>query len=87
MAVVCAVLSSNFDFPIPANICFAGEVGLSGEIRPVSQPERRVTEAARLGFRKIFISSFTSIDNAVAKGIEVMKVADIPALVRNLFRQ
>ena len=87
LAVVCAVLSSNFDFAIPANICFAGEIGLSGEIRPVNQPERRVTEAAKLGFRKIFISSFTSIDNAAAKGIEVVKVADIPALVRNLFRQ
>lgn len=87
LAVVCAVLSSNFDFAIPANICFAGEIGLNGEIRPVNQPERRVTEAAKLGFRKIFISSFTSIDNAAAKGIEVVKVADIPALVRNLFRQ
>lgn len=87
LAVVCAVLSSNFDFAIPANICFAGEIGLSGEIRPVNQPERRVTEAAKLGFRKIFISSFTSIDNAAAKGIEVVKVADIPALVKNLFRQ
>ena len=87
LAVVCAVLSSNFDFAIPANICFAGEIGLSGEIRPVNQPERRVTEAAKLGFRKIFISSFTSIDNAAAKGIEVVKVSDIPALVRNLFRQ
>ena len=87
LAVVCAVLSSNFDFAIPANICFAGEIGLSGEIRPVNQPERRVIEAAKLGFRKIFISSFTSIDNAAAKGIEVVKVADIPALVRNLFRQ
>lgn len=87
LAVVCAVLSSNFDFAIPANICFAGEIGLSGEIRPVNQPERRVIEAAKLGFRKIFISSFTSIDNAAAKGIEVVKVADIPALVRYLFRQ
>ncbi len=87
LAVVCAVLSSNFDFAIPANICFAGEIGLSGEIRPVNQPERRVIEAAKLGFRKIFISSFTSIDNAAAKGIEVVKVADIPALVKNLFRQ
>ena len=87
LAVVCGVLSSNFDFAIPVNICFAGEIGLSGEIRPVNQPERRVIEAAKLGFRKIFISSFTSIDNAAAKGIEVVKVADIPALVKNLFRQ
>ena len=85
LAVVCAVLSSNFDFAIPENVCFAGEVGLSGEIRPVNQTERRVTEAARLGFRKIYISSFSSVDNS-PKGIEIVRVSDIPALVRNLFK-
>jgi DNA repair protein RadA/Sms len=85
MAVVCAVLSSNFDFPIPSDNCFAGEVGLSGEIRPVSQVDRRVSEAARLGFRKIFISSFASLDQKI-DGIEVVKVADVPSLVRNLFK-
>ena len=87
LSVIAAVLSSNVDTAIERGVCMAGEVGLSGEIRPVNQPERRVIEAAKLGFRKIFISSFTSIDNAAAKGIEVVKVADIPALVRNLFRQ
>lgn len=86
LAVVCAVLSSNFDFPISSNICFAGEVGLSGEIRPVNQPERRVTEAARLGFKKIFMSTFSSLDNVSTKGIEVVKVSDIPSLVRSLFK-
>ncbi len=85
LAVVASVLSSNFDYSIPANYCFSGEVGLSGEIRPVSQAERRITEASRLGFKKIFISSYTSLDRQI-KGIEVVKVADIPALVRNLFR-
>ena len=57
LAVICAVLSSNFDFAIPADVCFAGEVGLSGEIRPVGQIDRRVQEAARLGFKRIFVSS------------------------------
>ena len=85
LAVVCAVLSSNFDFPIPNDVCFAGEVGLSGEIRPVSQAERRTTEAARLGFKKIFVSSYTRFDKK-PQGIEVVKVADIPALVKSLFR-
>ena len=91
MAVVCAVLSSNFDLPIPPDNCFAGEIGLSGEIRPVAQADRRIAEAARLGFKKIFISSFTSVERK-AKGsstgsgtIEVVKVADVPALVRALF--
>lgn len=86
LAVVCAVLSSNFDFAIPANVCFAGEVGLSGEIRPVNQTDRRITEAARLGFRKIYISAFSQAEGAAAKGIEIVKVADIPALVRKLFK-
>jgi len=85
LAVVCAVLSSNFDFPIPSDVCFAGEVGLSGEIRPVSQAERRASEAGRLGFKKIFVSAYTRFDRKPA-GIEVVRVADIPALVKSLFR-
>ncbi len=85
LSVVCAVLSSNFDYAIPPDVCFAGEVGLSGEIRPVGQTDRRVSEAARLGFSRIFVSSFASMD-ASPQGIEVVKVADIPALVKALFR-
>jgi len=84
LAVVCAVLSSNFDFPIPPQTCFAGEVGLSGEIRPVAQLERRVAEAARLGFERIFVSSFAPVEHP-PKGIRIVPVADVPALVRALF--
>lgn len=86
LAVVSAVLSSNFDFPIPETCCFSGEVGLSGEIRPVSQIDRRVMEAERLGFGKIFISSFSSSDFKPKK-ISVVKAPDIPALVKALFRE
>ena len=85
LAVVCAVLSSTFDTPIPSNVCFAGEVGLSGEIRPVSQAGRRAVEAARVGFRRIFVSSYTHLDTK-PEGIEIVKVADIPSLVRALFK-
>ncbi len=84
LAVVCAVLSSNFDFAIPHDVCFAGEVGLSGEIRPVNQLDRRITEASRLGFRKIYISKYASVPKV--EGIQAVKVADIPALVKSLFR-
>lgn len=84
LAVVCAVLSSNFDFAIPSDVCFAGEVGLSGEIRPVNQVERRIAEAARLGFSKIYISRYASFDKA--GGIEVVRVDDIPSLVKSVFR-
>lgn len=85
LAVIAAVLSSNFDMPVPSDTCFAGEVGLSGEIRPVSQADRRASEAGRLGFRRIFISSFSHMD-VKPEGMEVALVPDIPALVRALFR-
>ena len=89
LAVISAVLSSNFDFAIPADICFAGEIGLSGEIRPVAQTDRRIIEAARLGFKKIYVSSYSSLEGVTeqaAKGIEVVKVSDVPALCRSLFK-
>lgn len=85
LAVICAVLSSNFDMPIPSDVCFAGEVGLSGEIRPVGQTDRRITEAKRLGFSRIFVSKYAAVEHA-AKGIQVVKVADVPELVRSLFK-
>ncbi len=85
LATVCAVLSSNFDFAIPSDVCFAGEVGLSGEIRPVYQTDKRVVEAQRLGFRRIYVSSFGSREN-LPEGIDVVTVADIPALVKSLFK-
>ena len=86
LAVICAVLSSNFDFAISSDICFAGEVGLSGEIRPVAQTDRRVIEAARLGFKKIYVSSYSSLEGVDMQSIEVVKVADVPALCRSLFK-
>ena len=86
LAVVCAVLSSNFDFAIDPEFCFAGEVGLSGEIRPVNQIDRRIAEAARLGFRKIFISKYATLEKGACPGIEIVRVADIPALVKTVFK-
>jgi len=85
LAVIAAVLSSNFDFAIAATTCFAGEVGLSGEIRPVSQTDRRIAEAARLGFKKIYLSSYSKIEQK-HEGISVVKVEDVPALVKTLFK-
>ena len=84
LAVVCAVLSSNFDFAIPADVCFAGEVGLSGEIRPVSQCQRRISEAARLGFKRIFVSALEKTEDA--SGVKIVRVADVPELVKKLFK-
>ena len=86
LAVVVAILSSNFDLTVPLDSCFAAEVGLSGEIRPVSQVERRIAEAAKLGFKKIYISSFNKETSFAQKEIEVVPVSDIPALCRKLFK-
>jgi len=58
LAVICALLSSYEDTALPHNICFAGEVGLSGEIRAVNRIEQRIAEAEKLGFEKIFISRY-----------------------------
>lgn len=85
MAIVAAVLSSTFDISLGSDICFAGEVGLSGEIRPVGQTDRRITEAERLGFKKIFVSKYASVEHA-AREITVIKVSDVPELVRSLFK-
>ena len=86
LAIICAVLSSNFDFALRSDVCFAAEVGLSGEIRPVAQTDRLIMEAARLGFKKIYVSSYASLDNTPKTGIEVVRTADVPSLVRLLFR-
>lgn len=86
LAVICAVLSSTFDFAISSDICFAGEVGLSGEIRPVAQADRRVIEAARLGFKQIYLSSYCALESVKNTGIRIVTVPDVAALVKNLFR-
>lgn len=87
LAVVCSILSSNFDLTVSTKTCFAAEVGLSGELRPVSQVERRINEAERLGYKQIYISSYNNIPQPKKKGIEVVEVADIPALCRKLFQE
>lgn len=58
LGVICAVLSSNEDMPVNQNVCFAAEVGLTGEIRPVTRIEQRISEAAKLGFNEIFLSKY-----------------------------
>ena len=74
LALMCAVLSSNEDLPIPQNICFAAEVGLTGEIRPVNKVEQRISEAEKLGFERIMISSH----NMKGLGIKNQKIKIIP---------
>ncbi|PZD78985.1 DNA repair protein RadA [Mesonia sp. K7] len=84
LAVVAAILSSNEDITIEKNICFAGEVGLTGEIRPVTKIEQRILEAEKLGFEKMVISSHSKI-NAGKYSIAIEKVTKIEEVVSILF--
>ena len=77
MSVVCAILSSNLGMPIPKNICFAGEVGLSGEIRHVTRIEQRVMEAQKMGFNTILIPKGNMKVNQKSGGINVVEVSKI----------
>jgi DNA repair protein RadA/Sms len=87
LAVVSAVISSNEDMPINPKTCFAAEVGLSGEIRAVSRVEQRISEAAKLGFEKIFVARH-GLKNLEKKdfGIELIAVARIEQVFEILFR-
>jgi len=86
LAVVAAVLSSNEDMPISQNYCFAAEVGLSGEIRAVSRIEQRITEAAKLGFEKIFISNYSLKGLALKnQNIQLVPCSRIEDVFRGLF--
>jgi DNA repair protein RadA/Sms len=85
LAIISSVLSSSLDIPIGREVCFTGETGLSGEIRPVPRIEQRIREASKMGFKKIYISRFHK--NLTIKGsdIEVVQVGKIENLVRSLF--
>ncbi|MCF8223807.1 MAG: DNA repair protein RadA [Bacteroidales bacterium] len=85
MAVISAVLSSNLDIPVDRNVCFAGETGLSGEIRAVSHIDQRIKEASKLGFSKIFISSHARLNNNKPGNIDIVKVGKVESLVKKLF--
>jgi DNA repair protein RadA/Sms len=86
LALLCAILGSNEDLAIPQNICFAAEVGLTGEIRPVNRIEQRIAEAEKLGFEKIFVSSYNLKGlNLKTQKIKVISVTKIEEAFAALF--
>src|ERR1700744_3186471 len=86
LAVLCALLSSYEDNPVSSQVCFAGEVGLSGEIRAVNRIEQRIAEAEKLGFERIFVSKYNQKGLAVNKsGIEVVPVSRVEEVYKFLF--
>lgn len=86
LAVVSAVLSSTVDIALDKYICFAGEIGLSGEIRPANRIEQRISEAEKLGFKIIYISSFgDKIVDKKSRKIEIIKLSKVQELPKQLF--
>lgn len=85
LGVVCAILSSGEDMPISQQICFSGEIGLSGEIRPSSRIDQRISEAEKLGFESICISSYSKIDPG-KYGIKIIQAGKIDEVFELLFR-
>ena len=83
LAVVASILSSNEDVAIPKDFCFAAEVGLSGEIRPVQRVEQRILEAEKLGFSTIFVSKYNKIalKNTVIKVQLISKIEDLVSYI------
>jgi len=86
LAVLCALLSSFEDTPLPHHTCFAGEVGLSGEIRAVNRIDQRIAEAEKLGFEKIIVSKYNQKGLAKQKfNIEIVTMGQVEELYRYLF--
>lgn len=84
LAVVAAILSSNEDIAVPKEYCFAAEVGLAGEIRPVNRVEQRILEAEKLGFTTIFVSKYNKIAKSNYK-IKVLLATKVEDVVEQLF--
>ena len=86
LAVLCALLSSYEDVPLPHHVCFAGEVGLSGEIRAVNRIEQRIAEAEKLGFEKIIVSKYNQKGLKNHKfNIEVVSMGRVDEVYQFLF--
>jgi DNA repair protein RadA/Sms len=86
LAVLCALISSFEDAPLPQHICFAGEVGLSGEIRAVNRIEQRIAEAEKLGFEKIVVSKYNQKGARNHKfSIEIINMGRVDELYQYLF--
>ena len=84
LSVIIAILSSNDNIAIPQDTCFAAEVGLAGEIRPVARIEQRIAEAEKLGFKQVFISKFNKV-NIANYQIEIITVTKVEDVYGKLF--
>lgn len=86
LAIICSVLSSNFDLSISNTICFAGEVGLTGEVRSVSRLEQRIGEAEKLGFAEIYVPYANKSIDFKKYHIRINRVKNVTETLRSLFK-
>lgn len=86
LAVVAAILSSNFNIPLQKRICFAAEIGLSGELRSVPKIDQRINEAEKLGFEILIVSEAAKI-SFVPKKLKIISYSRIEDLIKNLFKE
>ena len=85
LAVACSVLSSNEDIPIPYDIAIAGEIGLTGEIRPVQKIEKRLIEAEKMGLKRMIVSAYNKQDISTKPQIEIIYCNNIEQVFGAVF--
>jgi len=86
LAVCASILSSYHSQPLPEHICFSGEVGLTGEIRPVSRPEQRITEAHKMGLHEMYLSAYSPVEANTQKKVKIHSLRSIENLYDLFFR-
>jgi DNA repair protein RadA/Sms len=85
LAIVCAILSSNVEMALPGEMCFCGEVGLSGEIRPVTRVDQRIAEAEKLGYKNIVVSRYNKGLDQKNHRIRLIQVGKMEEVFRAIF--
>lgn len=85
LAVICSILSSNIDVTINHKYCFAGEVGLTGEIRAVNRVEQRIAEAEKMGFKRIYIPAHNKSFDILKFKIEIVKAGRVEEVFKSIF--
>jgi len=86
LGIIIALVSSFFDTPVSNHICFAGEIGLSGDIRPIRQLDKRINEAEKLGFNTIYVSSYNKISGKLSKNIQIVGFENVIQVINQLFK-
>ncbi|NNC83894.1 MAG: DNA repair protein RadA [Flavobacteriales bacterium] len=86
LAVAVSVMSSYLDISIDSGDCFAAEIGLSGELRPASRIQQRISEAAKLGYKRIFVSKYGGVEEATSNSIQIIQVGRLQEVFSKLFK-